>query len=141
LIKSLNIALVLLIILSCSDQIRFNEEKILHQKVEAFKFLSDNHHYLHIMIDEEEGDKIKAFSELKNSPQLTTNFELIPVKNAIYRIENVNNDQKNIKRLDDLVDYYQSGLSIQIEAILRGYGHKEITNIESVLEIYDSLSR
>tara|TARA_B100000029_G_scaffold243344_1_gene240585 strand:- start:4316 stop:4597 length:282 start_codon:yes stop_codon:yes gene_type:complete len=93
------------------------------------------------MIDEEEGDKIKAFSEFKNSPQLITNFELIPVKDALDRIGDVNNDQKNVKRLDDLVDYYQSGLSIQIEAILRGYGHKEITNIESVLEIYDSLSR
>jgi len=60
LIQSLNIALVLLIILSCSDQIRFNEEKMINQKVEAFKFLNDNHHYLHIMIDEEEGDKISA---------------------------------------------------------------------------------
>ena len=140
-IQSLNIALVLLIILSCSDQIRFNEEKMINQKVEAFKFLNDNHHYLHIMIDEEEGDKIKAFSEFKNSPQLITNFELIPVKDALDRIGDVNNDQKYVKRLDDFVDYYQSGLSIQIEAILRGYGHKEITNIESVLEIYDSLSR
>lgn len=33
---------------------------MINQKVEAFKFLNDNHHYLHIMIDEEEGDKISA---------------------------------------------------------------------------------
>tara|TARA_B100000029_G_scaffold334999_1_gene327089 strand:+ start:119 stop:313 length:195 start_codon:yes stop_codon:yes gene_type:complete len=63
---------------------------------------------------------------------------LIP---ALDRIRDVKNDQKNVKRLDDLVDYYQSGLSIQIEAILRGDGHKEITKIPSVLEIYNILSR
>ena len=118
--KSLNTTLALIIILSCSNLIKFNEQEIFHQKVEAFQFLSDYHHYLHIMIDEEEGDKIKAFSEFKNAPQLITNIELIPIKHALDRIEDVNNDQKDVQRLDDLVDYYQSGLSIQIEAMLRG---------------------
>ncbi len=42
-------------------------------------------------------------------------------------------------RLDDLVDYYQSGLSIQIEAILKGYGFEEVFSIDAVMDIYDDL--
>jgi hypothetical protein len=91
------------------------------------------------MIGEEDGDKVQAFRELKNAPIIKKNNELLPVYNAILRIKDVNSDKVNVKRLDDLVDYYQSGLSIQIEAILRGVGYKENLDMETVMELYDEL--
>ena len=91
------------------------------------------------MIGEEEGDKMKAFLEFKDALILQTNVELIPVNNALKRISNVQSDHISVMRLDDLVDYYQSGLSIQIEAILKGYGFEEVFSIDAVMDIYDNL--
>ena len=102
----------------CGSDPKMNERTLLQQKLEAFEFLSKYHHQLHILIGEEEGDKRKAFLEFKKSPILQHNKELIPVKNALGRIHDVDIDSVYVKRLDDLVDYYQSGLSIQIEAFL-----------------------
>ena len=137
--KSKSSLIFLFFILSCSSQQELNEREILSQKVSAFSFLSSYHHQLHIMIGEEDGDKVQAFRELKNAPIIKKNNELLPVYNAILRIKDVNSDKVNVKRLDDLVDYYQSGLSIQIEAILRGVGYKENLDMETVMELYDEL--
>ena len=63
--------------------------------------------------------------QFKSAPVLQTNIELIPVKEALERIKVVKPENIDMKQLDYLVDYYQSGLSIRIEAILRGYGYKE----------------
>ena len=65
----------------------------------------------------------------------------MPVKNSILRIDpnNVNQDLESVKRLDYLVDYYQSGLSMQIEAIFRGYGHLEILDMENAINIYERI--
>tara|TARA_B100001175_G_scaffold190906_1_gene161876 strand:- start:758 stop:1048 length:291 start_codon:yes stop_codon:yes gene_type:complete len=93
------------------------------------------------MIGEEAGNKTKAFDEFKNAPVIKKNNELLPVYNAILRIKDVKTDQVNVKRLDDLVDYYQSGLSIQIEAILRGVGYKENLDMDTVMELYDELTK
>ena len=131
----------LFLILSCSSQHGLNEREIFEQKVEAFIFLSDYHHQLHIMIGEEEGDILKAYNEFKNSPVLQTNVELVPVKEAVRRIKDVSPENIGVKRLDYLVDYYQSGLSIQIEAILRGYGYKENLEINTIMDIYNNLSK
>ena len=139
--KKIMIFINLLLIISCSKNTNIDEQLLLQQKTEAFVFLSEYHHQLHIMIDEEPGDKLKAFSEFKNASLLINNIELIPVKNALQRINNVNQDYENVKKLDDLVDYYQSGLSIQIEAILRGYGYKEIIDYENILNVYNGLVR
>ena len=65
---------------SCEVNDQMNEKTILEQKVEAFKFLSNYHHQLHIMIGEEEGDIIKAYNEFKSASVLQTNDELISVK-------------------------------------------------------------
>ena len=62
---------------ACEANDQMNEKTILEQKVEAFKFLSDYHHQLHIMIDEEEGDVIKAYNEFKSASVLQINNELI----------------------------------------------------------------
>ena len=126
---------------SCEVNDQMNEKTILEQKVEAFKFLSDYHHQLHIMIGEEEGDIIKAYNEFKSASVLQTNNELISVKEALERIKVVDPENIHVKQLDYLVDYYQSGLSIQIEAILRGYGYKENFEMNKIMDIYDKLSK
>jgi len=42
--------------------------------------------------------------------------------------------------LDYLIDYYQSGLSLQVEAILRGKGYFKTFPLDSAIIIYDNLS-
>ena len=139
--KKLMTLIFLFMIFSCASNEVESEREVLRQKVLAFAFLSEYHHQLHIMIGEEEGDILKAFEEFKTAPLLQTNIELIPVKKALERIEDANSDQVNVKRLDDLVDYYQSGLSIQIEGILRGVGCKENLDMDTVMELYDSIAK
>ena len=79
---------------ACEANDQMNEKTILEQKVEAFIFLSDYHHQLHIMIGEEKGDIIKAYNEFKSASVLQTNNELIPVKEALERIKVVDPDLK-----------------------------------------------
>ena len=52
------------------------------------------------------------------------------------KFQNKMEDFSQVKRLDDLVDYYQSGLSIQIEAILRGYGYKKALDMDDIYTFY-----
>ena len=67
---------------------------------------------------------------------LKANDELIPIQNALARIDDEMEDFSQVKRLDDLVDYYQSGLSIQIEAIFRGYGYKKSLDMDDIYTFY-----
>ena len=114
---------------------------MLEQKIKAFQFLSKYHHQLHIMIGEEEGDIDKAFNELLAALSSSNNPELIPVKNAAMRVNELDTESVSVKRLDYLVDYYQSGLSMQIEGVMRGYGYLETFPIEDGLSLYDSLDK
>ena len=139
--KKTIIALIIFLGFACELNQKKDEKDVLEQKVEAFIFLNDYHHQLHIMIGEEEGDILKAYNEFKSAPVLQTNIELIPVKGALERIKVVKPGNIDVKQLDYLVDYYQSGLSIQIEAILRGYGYKENFEINSIVDVYDKLSK
>ena len=75
------------IFFSCEQNVKISEGYLLEKKIEAFKFLSDYHHQLHIMIGEEDGDKNKALNEFKSSPVLKSNDELIPIQNALNRID------------------------------------------------------
>ena len=111
------------------------------EKINAFQFLSNYHHQLHVMIGEEEGDINNAFDELLIALSSNKNPELIPIKNAVTRIDQLDKEALSVKRLDYLVDYYQSGLSLQIEAILRAYGHLESLSFENALDIYDTISQ
>jgi hypothetical protein len=139
--KKTIIALIIFLGFACELNQKKDEKDILEQKVEAFIFLSDYHHQLHIMIGEDEGDIMEAYNEFKSAPVLQTNNELIPVKEALERIKVVDPENIDVKQLDYLVDYYQSGLSIQIEAILRGYGYKENFEMNTIMDIYDKLSK
>ncbi len=139
--KKTIIALIIFLGFACELNQKKDEKDILEQKVEAFIFLSDYHHQLHIMIGEDEGDIMEAYNEFKSAPVLQTNNELIPVKEALERIKVVDPENIDVKQLDYLVDYYQSGLSIQIEAILRGYGYKENFEMNTIMDVYDKLSK
>ena len=127
----------------CGNSSGINEKELLQQKYEAFQFLSTYHHQLHIMIGEEPGDIKKAFNEFYDAVIQSANIELLPVKNAILRINpsNLNPNAEDVKRLDYLVDYYQSGLSMQIEAIFRGHGYLEILDIANAMDIYEDIKK
>ena len=139
--KKIIIFVCFFLLLHCSKEAIINEKELLKQKVEAFQFLNKYHSQLHIMIGEDEGDVTKAYKEFYNAVLALDNVELLPVKNSTLRIDSndVNQDSENVKRLDYLVDYYQSGLSMQIEAIFRGYGHLEILDIENAINFYEKI--
>ena len=127
----------------CGSDPKVNERILLQQKLEAFEFLSKYHHQLHIMIGEENGDINKAYKEFYDAVIKFDNIELLPVKKSMSRIDpnNLNQNAEAVKRLDYLVDYYQSGLSMQIEAIFRGHGHLEILDFENAMDIYDKIKK
>ena len=130
---------MVLLISSCNNTKQLNERILLENKTEAFQFLSTYHHQLHIMIGEEEGDGKGAYKEFLDALMSTDNYELIPIKNAALRIGNYNTVSESVKRLDYLVDYYQSGLSMEIEGILRGYGYMKNFSPDSLIELYDTI--
>ena len=132
-----------LLMTACGTNPRVDERVLLKQKLEAFEFLSKYHHQLHIMIGEEKGDVNKAYKEFYDAVINYDNIELLPVKKSINRIDpnNLNQNAEGVKRLDYLVDYYQSGLSMQIEAIFRGYGHLEIIDFKNAMDLYDKIKK
>ena len=132
-----------LLMTACGKNPKVDERVLLQQKLEAFEFLSKYHHQLHIMIGEEEGDINKAYKEFKDAVIKLDNIELLSVKKAITRINpnHVNQSDESVKRLDYLVDYYQSGLSMQIEAIFRGHGHLEVIDFENAIDLYDKIKK
>ena len=132
-----------LLVTFCGSDPKMNERILLQQKLEAFEFLSKYHHQLHIMIGEEKGDINKAYKEFYDAVIKSDNIEILPVKKSISRIDpnNLNQNAEAVKRLDYLVDYYQSGLSMQIEAIFRGHGHLEILDFENAMDIYDKIKK
>ena len=132
-----------LLVIFCGSDPKINERTLLQQKLEAFEFLSKYHHQLHIMIGEEKGDLNKAYKEFYDAIKNFNNIELLPVKKSISRIDpnNLNQNAEDVERLDYLVDYYQSGLSMQIEAIFRGYGHLEILDFKNAMDLYDKIKK
>ena len=137
------IIIVLIGVISCVGNKLKNERALFIQKLEAFNFLSKYHHQLHIMIGEEKGDINKAYKEFYDAFIKFDNIELLPVKKSMSRIDpnNLNQNAEAVKRLDYLVDYYQSGLSMQIEAIFRGHGHLENLDFENAMDIYDKIKK
>ena len=128
-----------ILIVSCDSSSTLSERETFIQKVDAFQFLSDYHHQLHIMIGEEEGNGDKAFQEFLGAIKKLDNPELVPVVSSLNRIKEFSVASESVMELDYLIDYYQSGLSLQIEAILRGYGYLKTFPIDSALIIYDKL--
>ena len=124
----------------CDNHILDTDRSIFIQKLDALKFLSEYHDQLHIMIGEKEGDADKAFKEFSNALRKNNNFELIPVKEALGKIKSFSVSSDEVMKLDYLVDYYQSGLSLQVEAFLRGQGYLKTFPLDSALNIYNRLT-
>lgn len=125
---------------SCELKKHISERELLLKKIEAFNFLQDFHPQLHIMIGEEEGDGETAYKTFLHALLETKNDEIIPVINAAKRIKEYKKNKEEVENLDYLVDYYQSGLSLQIESILRGYGYLKTFPSDSALAIYDRIN-
>jgi hypothetical protein len=121
---------------SCSNEKEINELEMITTKIEAFNILEDNHDLLHLMLDEDKDKGYVAFDNFKKQLLKVNNIELIPINNALKRIKNFELEHENIRNIDELVDYYQSGLSIQIESIFRGYGVKRVIPSDSTLILY-----
>ena len=139
--KNIILLINIALFIGCSNDGSMNEKDILIQKLDALQFLSEYHHQLHIMIGEEEGDGDKAFDEFAEAIHNSENTELIPVLYAFNRIKTFSIASDPVMKLDYLIDYYQSGVSLQVESILRGYGYLKTFPLDSVLYIYDRLSK
>ena len=124
----------------CDKHIQDTDRTIFIQKLDALKFLSEYHDQLHVMIGEEEGDADKAFKEFSSALGKNNNSELIPVREALGKIKSFSVSSEEVMKLDYLVDYYQSGLSLQVEAILRGNGYLKTFPLDSALIIYNRLA-
>ena len=133
-------SIALFFFLGCNKDILDTDRSIFIQKLDALKFLSEYHDQLHVMIGEEEGDADKAFEEFSSALRKNNNSELIPVREALGKIKSFSVSSDEVMKLDYLVDYYQSGLSLQVEAILRGNGYLKTFPLDSALTIYNRLS-
>ena len=132
--------IALFFFLGCNNHVLDTDRSIFIQKLDALKFLSEYHDQLHVMIGEEEGDADKAFEEFSSALRKNNNSELIPVREALGKIKSFSVSSDEVMKLDYLVDYYQSGLSLQVEAILRGNGYLKTFPLDSALTIYNRLS-
>tara|TARA_B100000085_G_scaffold152523_1_gene138611 strand:- start:42 stop:464 length:423 start_codon:yes stop_codon:yes gene_type:complete len=132
--------IALFFFLGCNNHVLDTDRSIFIQKLDALKFLSEYHDQLHVMIGEEEGDADKAFKEFSSALRKNNNSELIPVREALGKIKSFSVSSDEVMKLDYLVDYYQSGLSLQVEAILRGNGYLKTFPLDSALIIYNLLS-
>ena len=137
--KSL-LVMALFFLFGCDKHIQDTDRTIFIQKLDALKFLSEYHDQLHVMIGEEEGDADKAFEEFSSALRKNYNSELIPIREALGKIKSFSVSSDEVMKLDYLVDYYQSGLSLQVEAILRGNGYLKTFPLDSALTIYNRLS-
>ena len=132
--------IALFLFFGCNKHIQDTDRTVFIQKLDALKFLSKYHDQLHVMIGEEDGDGDKAFKEFSYALKGSINRELIPVKKAFRKIKNFSIASDEVMKLDYLVDYYQSGLSLQVEAILRGNGYLKTFPLDSALIIYNRLA-
>ena len=132
--------IALIFFLGCGKHVLDTDRSIFIRKLDALEFLSEYHDQLHVMIGEEEGDADKAFKEFSNALRKNNNSELIPVREALGKIKSFSVSSDEVMKLDYLVDYYQSGLSLQVEAILRGNGYLKTFPLDSALIIYNRLA-
>ena len=127
----IKIITILFILFGChnsySDQKLYNNQNNLNQLIDAYIFLSENHDLLHIMMGEYEGSPKKSYNEYRNKIQpLRGNNYIKPILFGLDNITIKNEILENADKFDALVDYYQMGMQIMIEGILKGYGYNEM---------------
>ena len=75
---------------------------------------------------ENTGSPIDAYNVYKNKiALLNNNYYLKPILFGLNNITVNNNTLENADKFDALVDYYQMGIQIIIEGILKGYGYQD----------------
>tara|TARA_B100000686_G_C16789672_1_gene977761 strand:+ start:2699 stop:3145 length:447 start_codon:yes stop_codon:yes gene_type:complete len=118
-----------LLLFSCKDisinKNSFNSKENLNELINSYVFLSETHDLLHVMMGEYEGSPIDSYMQYKNQiATLNDNFYLRPI---FLGLDNIiisdNNMLINADKFDALVDYYQIGMQMMIEGILKGYGY------------------
>ena len=120
---------IILIFTGCHkpiDNANFNYKQNLNELINAYIFLSENHDLLHIMMGEYEGSPIESYQIYQNkiSP-LIKNKYIKPILFGLNNITIENNLLKNADRFDALVDYYQMGLQIMINGVLKGSAYND----------------
>ena len=140
------ILITVLLLFGCNDISNtnnpFNNENNLNNLIDAYVFLADNHDLLHIMMGEYEGSAIDSYILYKNKiAPFKENIYLQPILFGLDKIAiNDNKLLENADKFDALVDYYQIGMQMMIEGILKGYGYidkmpqnsKEYLDIKSI---------
>ena len=77
-------------------------------------------------------------SRLTKKTNINKNYYLKPILTGLDNILIENDKLKNADKFDALVDYYQMGLQIIIEGILKGYGYNNMPqNLEEYTKIKD----
>jgi len=147
---SLLLLSALLFTASCTGPLP-DEGILFRNKVDAFILLERYHHELHIMIGEEHDDMFddehdsiepdEAFSIFSKAILGTHNPELVPVKNALSRIDTFSVASDEVMFLDLLVDSYQVGLQLQIKGMLGGYGAEYPPSSDQLQDLYDEVSK
>ena len=121
-------ATFILIIYSCHFEAeKYNNQNNLHELIDTYIFLSEKHDLLHIMMGEYEGSPKASY--IKYKEQITTFQNNIYFKPILFGLKQIiikeDNSLDNATEFDALVDYYQMGIQLMIEGILKGYGYKE----------------
>ena len=124
------ILFTILLLLGCNDvstnEDLFNYKNNLNELIDSYIFLSETHDLLHIMMGEYEGSPINSYNDYKNQiDPLKNNVYLKPIYFGLNNIKIDNNILINADEFDALVDYYQMGIQLMIEGLLKGYGYKD----------------
>ena len=97
----------------------------MNKLIDTYIFLSDNHDLLHVMMGEYAGSPLNSFNNYKNKIILLE--ENLYIKPIILGLDNIKINQDsslaNADRFDSLVDYYQMGIQMMIDGIIKGYGY------------------
>ena len=90
------------------------------------------------MMGEYKGSPKDSYNLYRNKvTPLEHNLYLKPIIFNLNNIQIISDTLQNADKFDALVDYYQMGLQIMIEGILKGYGYKNMMpkNSEEYLKI------
>ena len=134
--------IILFLLFSCQNNSNskhnYNNNYNLNELIDTYIFLSDNHELLHIMMGEHEGSPINSYNQYSQKiNSLKVNSYLKPILHGLNKIKINNNNLDGAEKFDALVDYYQMGIQLMIEGILRGHGYnKEMPqNVEEYKKI------
>ena len=144
--KMMQITLLIIFFWGCnnisSPNNYYNSKENLNELIDSYIFLSDTHDLLHIMMGEHEGSPLNSYQEYKNRiAVLNNNYYIKPILLGLNNIViNDNNSLINADKFDALVDYYQMGLQMMIEGVLKGYGYDKMPQNSNEYELIKNIN-